>query len=243
MQRIAYRETLRQYIHDHLTDLAISLITHLYCTNDLNSVDDNGKSFLHHALEANEENIAKTLLELQKDNPQIIFAEDHIGQTCLLLAAKQGYADIVQIIIDLAKDVKPNTPGYKIWLRPDNNGNTPLHLAVMYWHKEVIKMLLLQLSHEDKKIAKNHINRKNLECNTALHLACFRSTVPIDDELISLLIQNGADLCLTNEKKHTPIHLICERDWDEQNNLLAILLKNGARNIFKQLPGIYKTTF
>src|SRR5205085_3469797 len=88
----------------------------------LDSLNENGQSFLNLALEFGLKEVADLLLKLQKDNHGIIFGVDDDGQTCLWLAAKQGYADIVETIIQQAikTNPKPNTPGYKIFLQPDN---------------------------------------------------------------------------------------------------------------------------
>lgn len=216
--------SLEKRIEKGQTDFAKSLIQGIQSYENgagLDSLNEQGQSLLNLALNFGRKEIADSLLELQKNNHDIIFGTDNSGYTCLWVAAMQGYDDIVETIIQQGKNAQPNTPGYNIFLKPDHKGNTPLHVAVTHRKIEVVKVLLQHILKDDNAI--NEINRRNSLGNAALHLACFANELPVDNNIIHLLIQSNADLRLNNLESQSSIHLISQRDISEQEKLLEML--------------------
>src|SRR5205085_8282887 len=116
---------------------------------------------------------------------------------------------------------KPNTPGYKIFLQPDNEGNTPLMLAVVFRKEEVVNVLLQYILKDSNAI--NEINRMNSLGDTALHLAFPDKELPVNFNIINLLISVNADFKVKNLESQSPIHFISQQSVAEQNHLLSHL--------------------
>jgi len=100
-------------------------------------------------------------------------------------------------------------------------GETPLHVAAINGHIDVVEVLL------DKGA---DLNAKNLLGNTPLHLAASRS----QKDMAEILITRGADLEAKNRFVKTPLHLAASRS---QKDMAEILLKNGADLEAKDING------
>lgn len=198
----------------------------------LNSIDADGKSFLFHALSARFKEVADKLLALQINDP-IIFKADKSGQNCLFIAIQEGYTDIFKIILDKAAQAKPGTPGHKIWLKSDPDGNTLLHMAAIHRNIEAAELLLTQIAQENEETREWIIDFKTYqERNTPLYLACVELPTSRNNELISLLIKHGAGLERINKNQKTPFNFICKFTLSEQIELVTSLLKNEKQEIF-----------
>jgi len=188
----------------------------------LDSLDGNGKSLFYYALEIGFKEAVDRLLNLQLDNDVIIFGKNNkTNETCLYIAAKQGYEDTVAAIITQAKRAKPNTPGYKIWLQVNNKGNSPLHIAAANRKLNIVKLLLDEIKTNVDGISQ--VNRMNENDDTPLHLACSRHDYLCDDDVIVNLIQHGADLTIENTKKITPFKLLRQFDFPELATIFSKL--------------------
>lgn len=232
-QNINDHKLLIHFIHNNDIEVAKIFIERLQKKDALNYIDENGKSFLDHALDVGAEEIATQLLELQKNTANIIFNNDNGEQvTTFFKAIKQGNIYIVNTLIASAKDAKPNTPGYKIWLQKDKNTNTALHIAAKYRQRKILKLLLQLLSDEEKAYVINFVNYKNMQGDTALHLACYQLDAISDDKIICHLIKSGGDINLTNKIKQSSFALLCQRDLASQKDLINHMLKNDLQESF-----------
>ena len=114
------------------------------------------------------------------------------NQSPLHLAAR-FISGAYKILIDNA--------GPSLLTDPDQNGNTPLHEAVISGHSLMLMALI-------KKFAKhssysNEINKKNHSGNTPLHLAFqFDHT-----EIVEFLVKKGADTRIKNNAQMTALEL------------------------------------
>ncbi|XP_043472673.1 uncharacterized protein LOC122505242 [Leptopilina heterotoma] len=116
-------------------------------------------------------------------------------------AVARGHAKIVTLLVERNFSFNEG----------DEEGNTPLHLAISYNHPEVFDVL----------VQKSDLNAKNFKGESPLHLA-------VDDDLIrfaEILLANGANVNIQDENKKTPLCIATDRNNIE---LVEILLKNGA---------------
>lgn len=156
------------------------------------------------------EEVLDFILEIEGQN---INEENIKGQTAFVKACQVGCEKTVERLLREEKVYIYDMDGYE---------RTPLHIAVKYSHKEVVKNLLEYYKLE-------WINGFDGYGETALHLACREKSV----EIVNLLLNAGADINLKNNKGQTVLHIACRH-----LNLLTVqlLLKKGIdENVKDQL--------
>ena len=94
----------------------------------------------------------------------------------------------------------------------NDNGATPLHLATMEGHKEVVALLI-------EKGADVTVSNEN--GTTPLHFAAWDS----EREIAAILIENGADINVRNKRGNTPFHWATGKGDRE---IFNFLLDQGA---------------
>lgn len=186
-----------------LGDVQTTLIalrkTKHYNPNDMSlHIDNEGRTFLHYALELNHLEIFKHFLEQQSSQTEIMFHKTHEGQTILMQAienaivgkdpAFETLAELLDLTMGLAIDTKATA---KIWLAQDNNGDSILHLAATSSNIELLKFLISVLSSAEE--LKSLINLKNNQGHTPLSGALLL-TNQCNPQVITLLMNNGAML-------------------------------------------------
>ncbi|MCX5701233.1 MAG: ankyrin repeat domain-containing protein [Candidatus Omnitrophica bacterium] len=98
--------------------------------------------------------------------------------------------------------------------------STPLCLAVTFAQKEMVKLLLLHGANPNLK-------DESSDGLTALHKACSNIDKPGEEEIVDLLITNGADVNARDFSGATPlIYLISHGKGN--NKIAELLIKNGA---------------
>ena len=151
-------------------------------------------------------NISVTYLyNLLKENKSLINAKDSKNQTFLSYAIQRNNNDIINLII--------TSPSLDLSYK-DIEGNTYIHLAVIYNNISLIESLI------KKGI---DINRKNNDGNTSLHLAYLYNR----SKIINLLIENKADKNSKNKKNKTPEEM---RNKHAINNDYFLENINGDNN-------------
>lgn len=131
------------------------------------------------------------------------------GYTPMQLAAKLGYTDVMQILIDAGADVD----------KADEFGYTPLLEAVYHERIECVRLLL-----------KHGANADGAANIIPLHIAAERGHA---DCMIALL-QAGANANKTDEAHRSPLHLAV---FFEHPECIDILLKHGADTTLKDANG------
>jgi ankyrin repeat protein len=134
------------------------------------------------------------------------------GLPAIHLAAKFGYEEIVEILLNFCSVVSVDQDGY-----------TPLHHAAMKGHSKVVRLLLLQ-----REIKVDIMSSAQ---QTPLWLAASHGF----DDTVSLLIHQGAQIEMEdNIRRCTPLWRAVE---NEHNSTANLLLKNGAQVECQDIAG------
>lgn len=119
------------------------------------------------------------------------------------------YAPVVQGLLEAKAD--PNGLS-KNPIPGNEEKSSPLHIATLWGHKEIIRLLLENQANPNQPSS-------GLE-NTPLHIAATR-TGDKYKEVLEILISNGANLDMKNKKGLTPLHEAIEAHHFEAVELLV----------------------
>ena len=159
------------------------LLSCLYeSTSDLHAVNAFGWNALHIAvLRGAPLTVISAFIVMHLDGSAV----DVHGRNALHLAARISYS------VDVAAVLCTNARAR----RGDNDGNTPLHLAVTNDNPTTVRVLLPY----------SNVNQRTTEGLTAIHLAASLGYV----EIIQLLLTDGADVEITCRRGWTPLMAAC----------------------------------
>lgn len=161
----------------------IKLVFEIY-PDDLNKVDENGDSALHHAASKGIPNIIQLLIDLGID----VKKQNKSKENALMLAVKTGHADATAKLLKYSNGVKDN----------DLEGNTPLILAAMNGDHQIVEMLCEY---------EGEIDLVNSQGKTALMYSA-EYGYPI---VVELLLKRGANSSLKSKEGKTAIDYA--KDW------------------------------
>ncbi|KAK2716435.1 hypothetical protein QYM36_010851 [Artemia franciscana] len=153
---------------------------------DINARSRDGCSVLQLAVSQSREDIIRFLLS-RKPDVNILWN----GQTLLhTAAARQGGSslNIVRLVLHHNKDLK---------LKPNNEGQMPIHLAIENGNFNVVKELLQ--THSEFQVTKECGSK----CDTPLHLAARRK----DLEMAKILLEFGAIVDARNKDGQAALHI------------------------------------
>ncbi|KAK1801587.1 hypothetical protein P4O66_004548 [Electrophorus voltai] len=171
---------------------------------NVNCVDSNGYTPLHHAALNGHSDVVELLLR----NEALANVADSKGCYPLHLAAWKGDQYIVRLLIHQGpsypklneqssldpREFKRSGP-FDPYINAKNNDNeTPLHCAAQYGHSEVVRLLLEELTDP---------TMRNNRFETPLDLAALYGRL----DVVKLLLCAHPNLLSTNTRKHTPLHL------------------------------------
>lgn len=157
----------------------------------------------------------ESLLCLQEDVDKVIVDEDqHLSITPLCIACKNNREDLVTILLHHGAATEKRSPFY---------GKQPLHFACDHscGNLGMVRKVL---------DAKANIDAQDMDGNTALHLACTESNVPV----VELLLERRANVNLMDIDGETPLVRAC---LARSHRLVEALLKAGSdANVGDGLP-------
>lgn len=164
-----------------------------------------------------EENTLKDISDRLQEAPILMLARDEDGKTLLHIAVEKENEHIITQLLSAGTVIQTG----------DNNGITPLDLAVETHCQVHIRSHRLR----DTLVAAlqngtDNINAKDSDGNTLLHWAAQEGTI----EMVTALVQAGADVTLPNKEGVTALHNAIEGgpDSPDRRNLVAILVNAGA---------------
>lgn len=152
-------------------------------------------------------------------DPKEVDARNIFGQTPLHMATGEAIIDLLAMKADVdSVDVRGNTPLHTIASRgevggvlalmwagavqyPNSDGEFPIHQAAARGHSAVA--FLLSLEGDDEDLANMPMNMPDKWALTPLHVAAASN----HDEVIRVLVENGADYNAKNDRGETPAQL------------------------------------
>jgi ankyrin repeat protein len=165
---------------------------------------------LFEAVEKGDVERFKLLISMAAD----VNAKDQEGRILLLLAAREGHADIAAILIGKGAEINAR---HEAW------GTTPLHTAAIHGHADVVKLLI------DARDHGAHINARARYGHTPLQYATFQGHT----DVVELLLARGADIETGDDWNCTPLHAAVRGNHPE---IVKLLLDRGA-NVEARLKG------
>ena len=127
--------------------------------------------------------------------------------------------------------------------KQDQNGNTPLHEAVIWGHFPMVVSLIGKFATPEYKAYSNQINQQNSCGNTPLHLA-----IQFDHpEIAEFLFKNGADPTIKNcahvSASELRLRFRREDNWDifkqAGNNISTNTKNNPGAQVASSIPCMY----
>jgi ankyrin repeat protein len=132
-------------------------------------------------------------------------------------AAMGGSDDCLDLALDFVGADAIRTTHY-------DGGLTPMHVAVLSGHPNIVKKLLSKQNKDD-------IDVKTAFGETALHIAAARG----DSAIVDLLISNNADVSACNDSGMTPLHLACLPLYLHRQSPSPATFPQSHRDCMKQL--------
>ncbi|HCU38109.1 MAG TPA: hypothetical protein DGT21_22550 [Armatimonadetes bacterium] len=173
---------------------------------DVDERDANGRTPLHTAAGAGQQEVVEFLLEA---GSQINLQDTH-GQTALGHAIAAADGQLIGLLLE--RGAGPNLP--------DVLGNTPLHTLVRSGAAVDILPICALLAH-----AGADLNATDARGDTPLHIAVDTGK----SEIAHWLIDSGADVTIANAEGNLPLHrLLARGEGPQSTEMLELLLKRGS---------------
>lgn len=192
----------------------LSLIaTLLRVKAQVSECDIRGRTALHFACEKGRLDVITAILA--EDGDHCLNEEDDMECTPLRVAFENGHRQVCEVLLSRGADV--NTK--------DIGGYTVLHIASMSgrrWWGRHLALIELVTSRGIDIGATDNMDR------SPLHYACFYGNL----EVISWLLDHGADVNAEDQDGHTPLWKACQtfgRWWQDQTSAIEMLLHRNAR--------------
>lgn len=169
---------------------------------DIGAVEKNDKTSIYLATEGNSYEALPALVS--HGSKELLDRSDRYGNTPLHIAAKKGYLNIVQFLLDEGGIID----------QKNEEEQTPLHLAAEEGRTKVVRELL--------KRSKQLANNEDEDSNTPLHLASLTG----NDKVIRILLEAGANIESRNSSQQwTALDCACAKGWIRS---VRVLLDAGS---------------
>lgn len=181
--------------------------------------------------------VIEKLFNYLRNEPELLFATTNEDKTVFWEACRFGNVSLVTQLLDIAKKQTVNQPGYKIWLKSDNNGVTAYQIAAANHHKNILEILLIEIEKEIESLAV--INHSDIgKGDTALHHT-FRVLQSVDDEVTASdllttaknLLKSGADLSIENFNGESPMTYFAQFSINLQTIIYDMLDESNKDNL------------
>lgn len=174
--------------------------------------DEDGRTPFHWAVAGNHSHLVRHFFAVDEENAAAaVNAQDDAGWTPLHSAVSSGYVEIASLLLESGAD--PNTT-----TRQKRN---PLHYI-----KGSVDVARVLVSHCSAEC----LNARDEVGYTPM---CRAATLGHVD-VVSALLQAGANINLANDEGNSPLHLACDECFKD---MATLLLKAGAREDLKNRAG------
>lgn len=146
-----------------------------------------------------------------------IDAREYYRRTSLMIAAQDGYADVVKLLIEKKATIDVR----------DNDGWTPLMFAARNSRVEVVQALMQ---------ARANVNAQSVDGQTALHLVLnlVNDENEVDEneviDIVSALLKNGANPDIADNEGHTPLSISAAQQGTHSNIFQLLYEVYAARS-------------
>uniref|UniRef100_A0ABD2XHA8 Uncharacterized protein n=1 Tax=Trichogramma kaykai TaxID=54128 RepID=A0ABD2XHA8_9HYME len=195
MNNIYYNLTRSKKAKDDW-DVIIRDVFRIYNRLDVNCTNESGLSHLHVACMSGYLYVVKKLFKVVQD-PN--FPVQKTGDSPLHLALRYGKKKVAEWL--LKRGAEPNSVNAE--------GLTPLHMICVGDNDDDLAEMLFKFSNDKHKPI--HIDARDHLGNTPLHLALKEGR----DKITDWLLKKCANPNLANSEGLTPLHIICQRDKDD----------------------------
>ncbi|KAH8857148.1 Protein fem-1 like [Schistosoma japonicum] len=154
----------------------------------------------------------KSLKECAHSVGQVVHKNSLDGQTCLIVACRNGHLDVAEYLIDFhGADVEQ--VGVVEFEGEQVEGVPPLWCAAAAGHLKLVELLVSRGA---------DVNRTTITNSTALRAACFDG----HEQVVRYLVEHGANIENPNRHGHTCLMISCYRRHD---SIVEYLLSKNAR--------------
>jgi ankyrin repeat protein len=199
---------------------------------DINSLDGNGYTRLHYAIQNDDYQTVERLISEGAD----INLKDRWGETALYIAATRGYKSILEMLIEKGADVNAT----------DHRDQSPLHQAVRNGYKDIVELLIasnvdvnpenkagqtpldILMNRPERQISNNQnfVNIRDLLITNGAEISSIHVAAQVGDvNKVTAYLDEGKDINAMNENGRTALHIAVIND---QKDIVELLINRGA---------------